>query len=64
MSQLRSEIVKIPYAEAYAPGFEDMPRRVPDLSKISNMIGYTPTLRVAEIVDQVVAYFGEHPEFK
>ena len=38
----RSEIVTIPYDEAYEAGFEDMPRRVPDLTKIHKAIGYVP----------------------
>ena len=37
-----SPIKLVPYDEAYESGFEDMPRRVPDLSKIAAMIGYAP----------------------
>jgi hypothetical protein len=37
-----SEIVIIPYDQAYEAGFEDMPRRVPDLTKINKAIGYVP----------------------
>ena len=50
-----SPIVKIPYDQAYEAGFEDMPRRVPDLSKISNLIGYEPKVALQEIIDKVVA---------
>src|SRR6266853_4749111 len=39
-----SEIVHIPYDRAYEQGFEDMPRRVPDVSKIRQLIGYRPTV--------------------
>src|SRR5215472_523026 len=37
-----SEIVLVPYDEAYEAGFEDMPRRAPDISKIQGLIGYKP----------------------
>jgi UDP-glucose 4-epimerase len=50
-----SEIVTIPYDEAYEAGFEDMPRRVPDLTKIHRAIGYTPKVGLDEIIDRVVA---------
>ena len=50
-----SPIVKIPYDQAYEAGFEDMPRRVPDLGKISNLIGYEPKVALQEIIDKVVA---------
>lgn len=51
-----SEIVFVPYDKAYEAGFEDMPRRVPDISKIQRMIGYEPTLGVDEIIDAIVAH--------
>jgi UDP-glucose 4-epimerase len=49
-------IEQIPYERAYEAGFEDMLRRVPDLSKIKSLIGYQPTLGVEEIVDRVIEY--------
>lgn len=49
-------IDQIPYEKAYEAGFEDMPRRVPDLGKIKALIGYQPTLGVDEIVDRVIAF--------
>jgi UDP-glucose 4-epimerase len=58
----RSEIVLIPYDQAYEAGFEDMPRRVPDLAKIHQAIGYQPRVRLDEIIERVVeekrAYAG------
>jgi UDP-glucose 4-epimerase len=51
----RSEIVTIPYDQAYEAGFEDMPRRVPDLAKINKAIGYVPQVGLDEIIDRVVA---------
>jgi UDP-glucose 4-epimerase len=50
-----SEIVLVPYAEAYAPGFEDVARRVPDTRKIQALIGFAPTRDIGGIVDEVVA---------
>ncbi|PYQ47150.1 MAG: nucleoside-diphosphate sugar epimerase [Acidobacteria bacterium] len=52
-----SEIVTIPYDEAYESGFEDMPRRVPDLTKVRTLIGYEPHVHLDEILDRVIAYF-------
>ncbi|MBM3781960.1 MAG: NAD-dependent epimerase/dehydratase family protein [Acidobacteria bacterium] len=49
-----SPIVTIPYEEAYDPGFEDMPRRVPDLSKLTAAIGYQPKVQLNEIIQRVV----------
>jgi nucleoside-diphosphate-sugar epimerase len=51
-----SEIVLIPYDEAYEAGFEDMPRRVPDLRKIHDLVGYQPTLALDEILRRVIAH--------
>ena len=52
----RSEIVLVPYDEAYETGFEDMPRRVPDLTKINRLVGYRPTLGLDEILQRVIAH--------
>jgi UDP-glucose 4-epimerase len=53
----RSQIEVIPYDEAYEEGFEDMPRRVPDLTKIRSLIGYEPKVDLDEIIERVVADF-------
>jgi UDP-glucose 4-epimerase len=52
-----SEIVTVPYDEAYEAGFEDMPRRVPDISRIHDLIGYEPKVQLDEILERVVDYF-------
>jgi UDP-glucose 4-epimerase len=52
-----SSIKLIPYDEAYESGFEDMPRRVPDLSKAERMIGYKPKHTLDDILTQVIDYF-------
>ena len=49
-----SPIVTIPYDQAYEEGFEDMPRRVPDLTKIHTAIGYVPQVGLDEIIRLVV----------
>lgn len=51
-----STLMRIPYSEAYAPGFEDMRRRVPDISKIGRDIGWTPVHTLDEILADVIAY--------
>jgi len=56
VTQSSSEIVTIPYDQAYEEGFEDMPRRVPDISKIRGAIGYEPTLGIRAILEKVVEY--------
>ena len=50
-----SPIVRIPYAEAYAEGFEDMLRRVPDCSKLERAIGYQPHTSLEAIIADVLA---------
>ncbi|MEZ4638379.1 MAG: GDP-mannose 4,6-dehydratase [Caldilineaceae bacterium] len=51
-----SSIDHIPYNEAYAPGFEDMRRRVPDIGKIQQAIGWAPSRTLSMILDDVIAY--------
>ncbi|MGA8768754.1 MAG: GDP-mannose 4,6-dehydratase [Candidatus Acidiferrales bacterium] len=52
-----SPITYIPYDQAYEPGFEDMPRRVPALEKLQKLTGFRPATPLTEIVDRVVAHF-------
>jgi UDP-glucose 4-epimerase len=52
-----SEIVTIPYDQAYEAGFEDMPRRVPDISRIQELIGFSPQVQLDEILEKVIHYF-------
>jgi len=56
-----SEIICVPYEQAYGEGFEDMPRRVPDISKIGSLIGYRPTKSLDQILQGVVDYFRDSP---
>jgi UDP-glucose 4-epimerase len=57
MTGSASAIRRIPYDEAYDSGFEDMPRRVPDLAKISAMIGYKTRYSLDDILADVIEYF-------
>ncbi len=52
-----STIKFVPYEEAYDSGFEDMPRRVPDLTKVRRMIGYETKHTLDDILVQVIDYF-------
>ena len=54
ITESRSEIVKIPYSEAYGEGFEDMSRRAPDLSKLKAAIGYEPSVDLDQTIRQIV----------
>jgi UDP-glucose 4-epimerase len=51
-----SEIVHIPYDEAYQEGFEDMRRRLPDITKAGNLVGFAPSMSIEGIVDSVIEY--------
>jgi len=61
LTDSRSEIVLVPYSEAYEAGFEDMPRRVPDLTKIGALIGYRPAHVLEQTLQDVIAYYREAP---
>ena len=63
MAASRSDIVNVPYEEAYESGFEDMPRRVPDLSKARALVGYAPQVQLEEILKKVIEHHRTgHPE--
>lgn len=53
-----SPIVRIPYGEAYENGFDDMPRRVPDLSRIEALVGYRPTTTLNETIEHVIQFYA------
>ena len=53
-----SEIVFVPYDEAYEEGFEDMPRRVPDITKVNQLVGFQPKIKLDGILEQVIAYYS------
>lgn len=54
MTGSASPIQVIPYDQAYESGFEDMPRRVPDISRIRALVGYEPQVNLDEILASVI----------
>jgi UDP-glucose 4-epimerase len=59
MTRSRSEVQFVLYEHVYEQGFEDMSRRLPDLSKIHRFIGYWPTLDLPEMLERVIAYYQQ-----
>jgi UDP-glucose 4-epimerase len=55
-----SPIEFIPYDKAYEAGFEDMPRRVPDLTKVEQLVGYEPKRGLRDIITRVIEHFRTH----
>jgi len=51
-----STIEKIAYEKAYPEGFEDMQRRVPDISKIKSVLGWTPEIGLDQIIKDIAAF--------
>lgn len=62
VTQSRSEIVKIPYSHAYGPGFEDMERRVPDTTKIGNVVGWRSEIGLSETLEGIVEWSRNNAE--
>ena len=56
-----SEIVFVPYDDAYEEGFEDMPRRVPDTSKINKLVGFKPEMSLEGILETVISFHRARP---
>ena len=61
LSESPSPIVRVDYERAYAPGFEDMQRRVPDTSRIEELLGWTPRYCLDEILANVIAAKTQEP---
>ena len=55
-----SPIAFVPYSQVFDQGFEDVPRRVPDLAKIEAFIGYRPTVGLDEVIERVAAFWSRH----
>ncbi len=56
LTNSESEIVLIPYDEAYEEGFEDMPRRIPDISKVNAQVGFQPEMTLEGILKSVIDF--------
>lgn len=55
----QGRVTFVPYAQAYTAGFEDMLRRVPNISKIERTIGWHPTIPLNETLRQVIAFYQQ-----
>ena len=55
-----SSIEKIPYEKAYPEGFEDMQRRVPDISKIKQVLGWSPEINLEQIIKDIAAFNSKY----
>jgi UDP-glucose 4-epimerase len=51
-----SDIVLVPYEQAYEEGFEDMRRRIPDIAKIDALLGWAPTRTLDDILSDVIEF--------
>ena len=60
MTGSASPVQYIPYDQAYEAGFEDMPRRVPDIGKIRALIGYEPKVGLDDIIRSVIEHMRTH----
>ncbi len=56
LTKSQSEIAFVPYDEAYEEGFEDMPRRIPDISRVAELIGFRPRMELDGILESVIDY--------
>ncbi len=54
-----SEIVTVPFSDAYRPDFDDMRDRQPDLSRLESLTGFRPSRRLREIVEDTIAHFRD-----
>ncbi len=64
MIQSHSEIVLLSFDEACEAGFEDMPRRLLDILKIQEFVGYRPTLNLYQMLVRAILYERERLEVK
>jgi UDP-glucose 4-epimerase len=59
LTRSESEIVFVPYDEAYEEGFEDMPRRIPDTAKVNKLVGFKPEKQLDEILQAVIEFHSD-----
>ena len=60
LTRSESEIIFVPYDEAYEEGFEDMPRRIPDIAKVKEFVGFEPRMSLEGILQSVIDYHSGH----
>jgi UDP-glucose 4-epimerase len=56
LADSQSKIIYLPYEKAYAPGFEDMRRRVPSIEKIFKYTGFSPQFSLDQSLNRVISY--------
>jgi UDP-glucose 4-epimerase len=61
LTNSQSEITFVPYDEAYEEGFEDMPRRVPDITKVNALVGFRPEMTLDGILQSVINFHSGRP---
>jgi len=61
LTNSNSEIVFVPYDEAYEEGFEDMPRRIPNITKVNALVGFRPEMSLDGILQSVIDYQSGRP---
>lgn len=59
IAKSNSEIQYVPYSQVYGAGFEDMPRRVPDIRKIRDYIEWEPQVQLEEIIRRVIHHYSD-----
>ena len=59
LTKSSSTITMVPYDVAYEAGFEDMARRIPDLTRVKSLIGYQPKVLLDDIITRIAAHFRE-----
>jgi UDP-glucose 4-epimerase len=62
LTRSNSPIIHIPYSKAYVEAFEDMRRRVPDISLAKELVGFTPTYSIDQIIQSVIDYYKDQNE--
>ena len=62
ITKSNSPVVLVPYADAYESGYQDMPRRIPDTTKLRSLVGFAPTTDIDEIIDSVMKSFVARQE--
>ena len=61
LAKSASQLQYIPYDKAYEEGFEDMLRRVPDITKANKAVGFAPTVPLQDILHSVIDYYRNEP---
>ena len=57
MTESSSLLRYVPYTQAFDTSFEDMSRRVPDISKIQRLVGFQPKVQLSEIIERVIEFW-------